>query len=144
MNIFSERLKSFIECTGNSITGFEVIIGVSKGTIYKAIVNKKTIGVEVMEKIVTKFPELNADWLITGRGDMQTTIEAMNNLKVQADYSVLLKNLIQSAGEVKDLKAQLSDLRYTVELQKERINELLKNKQNVEAKLKSGVHPVDI
>lgn len=68
--MFSSRLELFLKHIGESPTSFEPIIGVSKGAIYKPIKNGKTIGVEVMEKIISKFPDLNLEWLITGNGEM--------------------------------------------------------------------------
>lgn len=68
--MFSERLNQFIEYIGESPTSFEPIIGVAKGTIYKAIKNGKTVGTQVLEKIVSFYPLINLEWLITGKGSM--------------------------------------------------------------------------
>lgn len=68
--MFSERLSQFIDSIGKTPTSFEQIIGVSKGAILKAIRNKGTVGVETLEKIITNYPDLNVEWLITGHGSM--------------------------------------------------------------------------
>ena len=68
--MFSERLERFIESLGETPSSIEPKIEVSKGAIYKPIKNKKTVGVEVMEKIFSKYPELNLEWLISGNGEM--------------------------------------------------------------------------
>jgi phage repressor protein C with HTH and peptisase S24 domain len=68
--MFSTRLEEFLRHINETATSFEPIIGVSKGAIYKPIRNKKTVGVEVLEKIVSKYPSLNLEWLITGNGEM--------------------------------------------------------------------------
>lgn len=82
--MFSTRLEEFLGHIDETATSFEPIIGVSKGAIYKPIRNKKTVGVEVLEKIVSKYPELNLEWLITGNGEMlkPSTIPSSENENV--------------------------------------------------------------
>ncbi len=66
--MFSERLKQLIDVIGISITAFETSIGVSKGALAKPIKNKRAVGVEVLEKILTNYPNVNLDWLVLGIG----------------------------------------------------------------------------
>lgn len=68
--MFSERLRQFIEHTGKSITSFEASIDVSKGAIAKPIKNKKSVGAEVLDKILSNYPDLNLEWLVSGFGEM--------------------------------------------------------------------------
>nr|WP_295931104.1 helix-turn-helix transcriptional regulator [uncultured Dyadobacter sp.] len=68
--MFSHRLKELINYLGVSITAFETKIGVSKGAIAKPIKNGKTVGVEVLEKILIEYPNVNLDWLVAGIGKM--------------------------------------------------------------------------
>ena len=69
-SMFSERLKKLIDHLKISITLFESNIGVSKGAIAKPIKNQKTVGVEVLEKIMIKYPDVNLEWLVTGSGSI--------------------------------------------------------------------------
>lgn len=62
-----ERIKAFIEHEGISTTQFEKKCGLAKGFV-KNIVN--TISVDKMQNILSAFPELNANWLISGEGKM--------------------------------------------------------------------------
>lgn len=68
--MFSHRLKQLIDYLGMSITAFESRIGVSKGALAKPIKNEKTVGVEVLEKILVEYPDVNLDWLVAGIGKM--------------------------------------------------------------------------
>ncbi len=68
--MFSERLSQFIASVGETPTSFEAKIGVSKGAIYKPIRNGKTVGLEILVKIFSNYPELDVEWLITGSGTM--------------------------------------------------------------------------
>lgn len=66
MNI-KERLKSYIKHKGIKETNFCRSIPVSTGyvnSIYKGI------GTDKRNLIIEKYPDLNMDWLLTGRGEM--------------------------------------------------------------------------
>lgn len=62
-----ERLNHFIEGLGISINAFEKEIGVGTGTINKTILNGKSLGSEIIKKIVLKYPSLDLQWLFTGK-----------------------------------------------------------------------------
>jgi len=64
------RLRQFIEYTGVNNYTFEKKIGTSEGTIRRFFGDKNGLTVSTLSKISDFYPELNLDWLITGRGDM--------------------------------------------------------------------------
>ena len=66
----TERLLQFIEFKQLNITTFEKKICVANSTIRTATDNKKSITTATLEKILNSFPELNANWLLTGKGCM--------------------------------------------------------------------------
>ena len=93
--MFSERLSLFIASVGETISSFEVKIGVSKGAIYKPVRNGKTVGLEILAKIFSVYPDLNLEWLITGEGMMFRRRSAVENNdsfiaeELQVGYSVM-------------------------------------------------------
>ena len=64
---FIDRLKLFIKSKGLGQTKFEERVGFSRGYISKV---KTSIGADKLSNIVEAFPDLNLDWLITGKGIM--------------------------------------------------------------------------
>lgn len=62
-----ERIKEFIAAENISIRQFCQTIGVSP-TYVNSI--RKSILPDKLDSIAMHFPNLNTDWLITGRGDM--------------------------------------------------------------------------
>lgn len=66
----NKRLIQFLEYKGIKIATFEKIISVSNNTIRTAINKNTTMTSGVLEKILNSFPELNANWLLTGKGSM--------------------------------------------------------------------------
>ena len=62
-----ERIKKFIEAEKISISTFEKGIEVSNGYINSI---SKNIGIDKLNLILEKYPKLNLEWLITGKGEM--------------------------------------------------------------------------
>lgn len=66
----TDRLKLFIENQGISTSAFEQKISASDGMIRRAIRNKTDIQGKWFSKISDNYPDLNLEWLITGKGSM--------------------------------------------------------------------------
>ncbi len=66
----SERVGQYIEKKGISYYAFENSLGASRGSISKAVKEKKSIGSNVLETIMTVYPDINPNWLLTGQGEM--------------------------------------------------------------------------
>lgn len=66
----TEKLNEYITSKGISMYAFENSLGVSRGSISKAVKENKSIGSQVLENILSTYADLNPDWLLTGRGPM--------------------------------------------------------------------------
>lgn len=76
-----ERLSNFIDYKGLTVQMFEIKVGLSNGAVSKMGDNTRR---STIEKISKFFPELNANWLLTGEGDMLS-----NNRTCESDTSVV-------------------------------------------------------
>lgn len=65
-----DRLKQIIDYYGISARNFSLRIGVNESTIRKVLTTNTSIQSNNLAKIAVNFPDINLDWLITGRGDM--------------------------------------------------------------------------
>lgn len=65
-----DRIYEFVSYKDISISEFSINIGVSNGYLAKQKSASANIGSHIIEKLVSAYPEINADWLITGRGVM--------------------------------------------------------------------------
>ncbi len=65
-----EKISQFIESQGISVRAFEIQIGASNGLIRKAIANETDIQAKWVLAIAENYPQLNLDWLFTGKGPM--------------------------------------------------------------------------
>ena len=65
-----KRLKEYIDIKGLSIAAFERSIGMSNASFGKSLKNNGAIGSDKLENILSVYPDINPDWLLTGRGSM--------------------------------------------------------------------------
>ncbi len=65
-----KRISTFTSHFGLSYNKFEKSINTSRGTISRALKHNKTIGSNVVESILENYPELSAEWLLRGKGEM--------------------------------------------------------------------------
>lgn len=73
MNDFISRLSKFMETIGVNDNQITLTAQLSNGLIGKAKANGKALSAQNIEKILYAYPELSADWLLTGRGEMLKT-----------------------------------------------------------------------
>jgi len=87
----SVRVGEYIEAKGISYYAFENKLGASRGSISKAVKDGKSIGSNVLEKIMLLYPDLNPAWLLTGAGSMLTdgaSEPAVTTFKLKTDATV--------------------------------------------------------
>lgn len=96
-----DRLQEIIEYAGLNISSFAKAIGVVDQTIRGIVTQRRNKpGFDILAKILQTFTWVNAEWLITGKGEM---IKQETNLKIEQSPS--LTELIQYLRE-KDLKIE--------------------------------------
>ena len=143
----TERLQLFMQHEG--VTAFQMNkeAGLTRTLLIKAIEKHQGLNTATIEKIVRRYPNLNADWLITGRGNMLIDAEAPKlsqvktqvlpkelesslyrqivwHLLLQESYTVThdrLVEIIETLNTLKDkastLSEQLSRIRQVMEAQ---------------------------
>jgi transcriptional regulator with XRE-family HTH domain len=65
-----KRLQKIIEEQGLSLNAFAQEIGVNRSTVSHILTGRNKPSVEVLQKILKRFPDLSSDWLLLGRGGM--------------------------------------------------------------------------
>lgn len=95
----SARLKQFVEHTGMTVSQFGKQCGfASASTLHNVIAVGKTPSQKVLEKIISRFPQLNYDWIVLGYGEM--IVKGFQNREVSADS--LHKSTQSSFGNIQD------------------------------------------
>lgn len=64
------RLQEYVKCKHITLNQISVSIGASNSYFSKMAKNDGSIGEEVIRKILLFYDDLEADWLLTGRGEM--------------------------------------------------------------------------
>lgn len=108
-----ERINEFIEYQGLSIRAFEQKISASNGLIRKAIANNTDIQSKWLTNIVENYPQINPEWLLTGKGAMlREPSQKETSLQTQQSNTeiiqVLLNKIEQQAQEIGKLKERLA------------------------------------
>lgn len=68
-----KNIEKLIRTLNMSVMDFEKKIGVTINRIQKSIERDSNIKSDLLEKILKKYPAVNEDWLLTGKGEMFNT-----------------------------------------------------------------------
>ena len=69
-----ERIEQLIKTLGLSARQFATEIRVQPGTISNMMAGRNNPSLDVMRRIMERYPTLNPEWLIVGKGEMWRTI----------------------------------------------------------------------
>lgn len=112
-----QRLKQFIEYKGFSIRKFESHCGLNLSLIKSAERNNGSIGSDKLIKIVENFPDLDANWLLLGKGSM-IRIDNLTQNEPQPKTSKTSKNddnenilVLELIKQIKELTAENTELK---------------------------------
>lgn len=110
MNI-NKRIKEIREClSNNSNKEFSEKLNVSSQAISNYVRDGYNIGREVIENILKAFPQLDANWLLMGEGNMLKNISDMPQVSDPQIISLL--------------REQITDLKDTIDRKDREINNL--------------------
>lgn len=90
----NERLLQYMQFKELNAARLAESVGASNSYFNKVLKNNTSIGSDRIEKILRTYPDLNAEWFLTGEGQM---------LKSPEQYS-------NSEQEIKKLKAEVIEL----------------------------------
>lgn len=74
----TSRLEEFLAFKGISNQKFEKLIGMSNGSFAIQVKRNGSIGSAKLEKCLIEFPEINAEWLLTGKGEMLKSFDKVS------------------------------------------------------------------
>jgi len=68
--LMKDRIKQYIEYKGISAGELAVALEVQRSNISHILNGRNKPGASFIEKLLVVFPDLNARWLLTGKGNM--------------------------------------------------------------------------
>lgn len=101
-----ERIRELLEYSGKNISDFSRFVGFKTPQAVRELIkgNTKTLSEIARNKILSSFPEVNIDWLLTGEGEMLRSDEV---IEFSAPSSIELNEVNR---HLKDEKAVLVPL----------------------------------
>lgn len=90
MSAVKQRLLEFIEYLGIKKNAFEQTIGMSNGFVNNT---NDRITKRSLDAIQTAYPQLNTDWLISGRGEMIRDYIPQSETSPQSEVMALLQRI---------------------------------------------------
>lgn len=110
MEKISDRVKKIVDIEKLSIRSIESDIDCSNGVLAKFIKNGTDISSHWMSKLIDRFSEYNARWIMTGKGEMIQPKE--ENVIPDIQYNnFLLSRIEQLAIENNNLKQEIQALK---------------------------------
>lgn len=124
------RIYQFIGTTDLKVSEFSKSIDVSNGYFTKQKAGNANVGSQIIDRIVRLYPQVNADWIISGRGKMlyednHNIITQESSLKEPAEPYIkkepldaddfFFELLARKEKEIRDLNREIGELKYKYE-----------------------------
>lgn len=109
MNTTVERIEQIADYYNVKIGTLEKNIGASKGVLSRAIAQRTDIQTKWIERIVENYPDIDANWLITGRGEMLLNVRRedvcveSNGDNVSRLITILQDTLVEKDKQIESL-----------------------------------------
>ena len=87
-----DRIVDFINHMGMSVRQFDISIGAANGYTLRMKKNNASVGSDVIERIVNKYPRISIEWLITGKGNMFKDEKREDDSLVSEDIEKYISN----------------------------------------------------
>lgn len=112
MSEISDRIKLLADNEGLSIRRLEHLIGCSNGVLARAIQKKTDINSVWVSKIIINFSRYNAEWLLTGEGEMLkgTDPTSKEDHKKNRVYDYIMEQNAQLFEQLKVKDQQLNEM----------------------------------
>jgi transcriptional regulator with XRE-family HTH domain len=85
-----ERIKELLESYQVTPSTFAESLGVQRSNVSHVLSGRNKPGFDFIQKILTTYTEINAEWLLTGRGEMKKELNknTVEDTKVNSKPSV--------------------------------------------------------
>lgn len=110
-----ERIKTYIDYKGITVSAFEKSIGMSNASFGKSLKNKGAIGTDKLENILKTYPDLSPIWLVSGVGEMllDNMQQVAQNINSQNDgiEDKLLRIIQEKDNVIREQAEEIGQLR---------------------------------
>lgn len=107
-----ERIVSFYCVSGRQ---FAAQCRVPVTTMNSILTKKSSPRAEILNSILDAYPSVDAEWLLTGRGEMLVDDNAATSLELMSTYSTTMKEKRLLEHKIEELQARNEMLTKTIE-----------------------------
>lgn len=108
MGTVLERLKLFISESGLTPRAFAIKIDFNYSTLNNYLTGRRaTIDLDLIDKTISSFENLSAEWLMRGKGEMLLTSEQANE---DDRMNKLIDTITFQQDTIKNLQARIKEL----------------------------------
>lgn len=102
----NQRLQQFLTAENLSQSQFADILGVARASVSHILAGRNKPGFDFIESMAKRFPTLNIDWFITGKGKMyNNATESIQGKVFEVEESAMQDDLF-AAGDYDDAPVQ--------------------------------------
>ena len=130
MSKIIERIRQFAESQYDSMREFERDSGVTQGVFSKSFKNSTEIRTDSVESFAESFPQVSAEWLLRGVGEMLT--QHKDPLSQNPTLDFVIRHM---ASQIDELKAQVKDLETKNDKLLDERNDLLVSNRSLQYQL---------
>ena len=137
-----ERLKSVIATKSNSPNDFSKKIGIAPTTLNNQLKSPRGISVDVILLTLDNFPEISAEWLLRGKGEMQISENLPKFHGEETDFELNVHaSLARMAAELEEYKLQVMRLEAQKDYLQERNDDLVISNRMLQDELNKYQEP---
>ena len=94
-----ERIIQIMEHEGLTQAQFAAAIGIQRAAMSHIIAGRNKASLDVLTKILIRYPQIDSDWLLFGKGSMFRTAQPSNDGEISGEASLFSQNLQESSLE---------------------------------------------
>ena len=86
-NLITQRVREFLSCNSISINSLAKQIHVAQATLNPQLRGDRTLAANIVVKILEAFPDISAEWLLRGEGEMYRSNSGSAQIEATAKQS---------------------------------------------------------
>ena len=110
-----QRVKQVIDANGISITKLSIELNIPQTTLNRQVSGVSTLSSAVVESILAYFPNLSAEWLLRGNGEMYLQTQDSKEAESADEVEILKDEILRLQGEIRALERLIQGEKKAVE-----------------------------
>ena len=108
-----ERLKSIISQMGLSDRAFALKCGIAQNTLSRQLSGAREVSLTTISAVLENNPEISAEWLLRGNGEMLLTSEQPTDSSESDRLSKLIDTIAFQQDTINNLQRRINELETT-------------------------------